>query len=234
MGGETAGVLIVRPDHARRIDLPGAGPCPRPVDIDRARTGFAHLVSLRVYAFARGVAIDGEAEADELFIILMRGEAEIAVSSGGRAVAAFSLRHEGGLRAIYMPPNSSYHLSAVTDCDIAYARAAARGTRFPETRGFTPTGDRLDVVGLAVGMDLALVTVQAGQEVQATSPRLPERFVHVRSDGAASAALAGEPLDDWDSAALRAGENAGLKVKTGMVEVLTISASVGGTAGSKT
>ncbi len=57
-------MLIVGPDFERWIGLPGAGPCPRSIDIDRSRTGFSNLVSLRVYSFAGGVVINCEGEAD--------------------------------------------------------------------------------------------------------------------------------------------------------------------------
>lgn len=222
-------MLIIHPDPARRIDLPGAGPCPRPVDIDRTRTGFGNLVSLRVYTFALGVTIDGEAEEDEVFVVLMRGEAEIAVSGEGRETGAFALRREGGMRAVYLPPHASYRLSAHSDCDIAYARVAARETRFPATRGFAPAGDRLDIARHAVGMDLALDKVCAGQAVDpAEHGHLLERFLHIRADGAASITIAGQPLHDWDSVALGTGEHAALAVGAGTVEVLTIMASAKG------
>jgi len=212
---------LFRPDFDRRIDLPGAGPCPRPVDIDRSVTGFSRLVALRVYSFAQGVAIDGEAEGDEVFIVLMRGRADIAISSGGHPHGPFLLRDDGGMRAVYMPPHAAYRLSAIDDCDIAYARVQPRGTTFRDVRGFAPTSGRLDIVGHADGMDLALVTLDAGPDLG----RLPERFVHVRSDNAFVATLCGERLGDWDSVAIDSGEAAVLDVQAGTADILIISAS---------
>ena len=218
-------MLMIRPDYERRIDLPGAGPCPRPVDIDRSRTGFSNLVSLRVYSFNESLVIDGEAEADEVFIVLMRGQAEIVVSRDGREVGGFSLRREGGSRAVYMPPRASYRLTAITDCDIAYARVQPWGTKFPGTCGFAPAADRLDIIGHAVGMELALATVQAGEDIGlAEGESSPERFIHVRSDDEMTATLAGERLHDWDSAALDVGEGGLLEVQTGTADILLISA----------
>lgn len=219
-----AAMLIVRPDFDRRIDLPGAGPCPRPVDIDRSSTGFSNLVSLRVYSFASGVVIDGDAEEDEVFIVLMRGLADVAVSSDGAQAGVFTLRVEGGARAVYMPPHASYRLTAVGDCDIAYARVQPISAPLPVAAGFGGTEDRLELIGYATGMDLTLATVGAGEHV-GRDRSSPERFVHVRSDDQGTATLAGQRLGDWDSAALAEGESFSLEGQTGTVDVLTVIAS---------
>lgn len=220
-------MLIIHPDFARRIDLPGAGPCPRPVDIDRSRTGFSNLVSLRIYSFAAGVKIDGEAEDDEVFIVLMRGQADIVVSSGGGHVGDFPLAADGGPRAAYLPPEASYRLTAVTDCDVAYARVQPRHAEAPEAIGFAQVGDRLDIQGYAANMDLSLATVGAGEGfmLAGRDETAPERFVHVRAIDGATATVAGERLADWDSAALSDGERAVLEVQDGSIDILTITAS---------
>lgn len=219
-------MLIIRPDFERRIDLPGAGPCPRPVDVDRSRTGFSDLVSLRVYSFARGAVIDGEAEGDEVFIVLMRGEADIAISQSDRQSSDFSLRRAGGARVVYMPPHASYRLTAKADSDIAYARVEPLGTQLPNPRAFAPAGERLDIIGHATGMDLALSTLMAGEAVGlAGDGYSPERFVHLRAVDEIRAIIAGEPLVDWDTVALDDGEITTMKIETGAADVLTISAS---------
>lgn len=225
-GRKPDGMLIVHADFERRIDLPGAGPCRRPVDLDRSRTGFPKLVSLRVYSFRQGVVIDGEAEADEVFIVLMRGEAGIKVAMEGNEAGVFSIAGNGGPRAVYMPPEASYRLTAVTDCDIAYARVEPLGTTLPETRSFAPTGDQLEVVGHATGMDLAFATVRAGAVVgHDKDGRSPERFVHFRAVDEMSAIVAGELVGDWDTIAFDDGESIIMKVEAGAADVLTVSAS---------
>jgi hypothetical protein len=224
--GTAGDMLIVRPDFARTIDLPGAGLCRRPIDIDRSRTGFSNLVSLRVYSFAAGVGIDGEAEGDEVFIVLMRGAADIAISQDGRTVGAFSLRREGGTRIVYMPPHASYRLTAAADCDIAYARAEPSGTKLPEVRSFAPDADRLDVAGHATGMNLALATVRAGEVVGLCEDgQSPERFVHIRAGDGTTATIGGDRLGDWDTAVLHDDEMDLIEIETGTAEILTVSAS---------
>jgi len=219
-------LLIVRPDFARRIDLAGAGPCSRPVDIDSASTGFAKLVALRVYSFARGATINGEAEDDEVFIVAMRGEADITISQDGHAADTFPLRRNGGLRAAYMPPNSAYRLTAVTDCDIAYARAQPLGTTFAGACGFGSNNGRVDIVGHATAMDLALFAVRAGGDIAlAERGNGAERIAHVRADETITAVLGADILEDWSSAAIGESDAPALTVETGSGEILLITAA---------
>ena len=70
---------LIFPDPARMIDLPGVGPCPRPVDIDQRLTGFQRLKSLRIYRFEPGPAIHGESEVDEVFITALEGRFAMAI-----------------------------------------------------------------------------------------------------------------------------------------------------------
>lgn len=217
---------IIRPDYNRRIDLPGAGPCPRPVDIDQSVTGFTGLVSLRVYSFSRGMVIHGEAEEDELFIVLMRGVIEVAVDQGAARVGAFSLRHDHGARAVYMPPQSAYLLKAGSDADVAYARVKPISTPLPEVRAFEPVNDRLDVVAHATGMAVTLAVLTPGYPFagEEASDAPPERLMHMRSDDGGAIVIAGGELADWDTAALASGEVVTVRQANGTVELLTIAA----------
>jgi 5-deoxy-D-glucuronate isomerase len=95
---------VIPPDFDRTVDLPGVGPTPRPVDVDRGVTGFRDLVSLRVYDFADGTVIEGEAEEDEVLVTLLSGAVEIAVT--GAREAAFRLDADGDW-AIYLPPGTT-------------------------------------------------------------------------------------------------------------------------------
>lgn len=223
-------MLIVKPDFQRRIDLPGAGPCPRPVDIDRTTAALTRLVSLRVYSFARGTAIDGEAEGDEVFIVLMRGAADFAVTAAG-STQAITLR-EDAARAFYMPPHSAYRLDAIADCDIAYARCMPMGDEAPPVRSFVPVDGRLDIGDHARGMTLSWAEMSPGSNDAPVTVDggSPERFVHVRSRGGV-ARLSGQDIGDWESAVLRDGEVAMIEVKGEKIDVLTISAAMRGRSG---
>ncbi len=223
---EIGAMKIFRPDHDRQIDLPGAGLCPRPVDLDQAVTGFSALRSLRVYSFAADVVINGEAEDDEVFIVLMRGEAQIDVSNDGRLIDTFSLNGADGVRVVYMPPLASYRLVTSSGCDIAYARVQHNTNAVPEVRGFARTSNRLEIAGHALGMNLLFVHAETGDVVDlAMQGQSHERFVHIRSDDHATFAINDELKEDWDSAALSDGENASLNISSGSVDLLWIGAS---------
>lgn len=118
-------MLIIDTDEARMIDLPGVGPCPRPVDIDESVTGFRALKSLRIYRFRPGSAIAGESEVDEVFVIPVTGR--IALSITGAHPVTAELSPEGPARALYMTPDHAYRLAPRTKTLVAYARAAADG-----------------------------------------------------------------------------------------------------------
>lgn len=225
-------MLITHPDFTRRIDLQGAGPCPRPINVDGASTSFTRLVALRVYTFAQGLTIDGEAEEDEVFIVVMHGLADITISQDGYAADTVALRRDGGSRAVYMPPHAAYRLIAVTDCDIAYARAQPIGFAFAATREFALHDRRLDVVGHATGMDLTLIAIGTGDApALADAGHGAERFLHVRAAGAINpaitVALGAERLTDWDAAALSESDMPALAVDAGAGEVLVITAAAG-------
>jgi 5-deoxy-D-glucuronate isomerase len=211
-------VRIVPPDFARRIELHGVGACPRPVDIGKADHDFATLVSLRVYSFAGGMVIHGDAEEDEVYVVLMRGTADVAVTKDGVEAGRWSLDPVGGIRAVYLPPLSSYRLTATAECNIAYARAVPAG-RVPLPAGFATNGGRV-ATDHATRMTMTLAPVVAGG--QGAAMLGGERFVHLRGHGAGT--LAAAPVGDWDSVLLDEGEDAALVVGQGMLDVLTIGA----------
>ena len=180
---------------------------------------------MRVYSFIHGIVIDGDAEYDEVFIIAMRGRAEIVVTKGDQTAVTFSMGSDGGPRAVYMPPSASYRLTAMSDCDIAYARVKPVEVQLPEPGGFASTGNRLDITGYATAMDLALTKVAAGHAVGLGDHEpSTERFVHLRAVDAMTASIAGEPLSDWDTVALN-NDASTIRVETGAAEILSISAS---------
>lgn len=158
---------IIDADPHRMIDLPGVGPCPRPVDIDQKLTGFARLKSLRIYRFAPNVTIEGESEEDEVYVVPLDGS--VAMQIGGDHPADARLSSKGD-RALYMTPHHAYRLTPSVVTQVAYARAAAEG-RVPTHVVAGPSG-----VG-AEHLRMALVDFAAG-EALATDPGR-ERLVHV-------------------------------------------------------
>lgn len=220
-------MLVIAPDFDNRIDLPGAGLCPRPVDIDQRVTGFSNLVSLRVYAFAEGLTIDGEAEDDELFIVLLLGQVDVDVNQG--RAGSYALRTDAGPRAVYLPPHDNYRLRSGRASDVAYARARPPvGATLKAAGSFQPTHGALSVQSYAESMDLALDMLAVGEVFapRGRSGSLPERLVHVRSLEHGWAEVGGQRVADWETLGLAPGESVGLDVKGGAIDALVITSTV--------
>lgn len=124
---------VIAADAARRIHLHGVGEVARPVDIDSSVTGFRHLKSLRIYHFLPGQVINGEAEGDEVCIVLMKGDITMEVQ--GRSTHTWHLQGRTNVftaapHVVYLPPHHSYRLTPQSEAEVAYARAEAEG-QFP-------------------------------------------------------------------------------------------------------
>ena len=148
---------IIDADNTRMIDLPGVGPCPRPVDIDQGVTGFNRLKSLRIYRFRPGPDIHGDSEVDEVFILPLSGGFDMQITGAHPLTVRVSAL--GPTRALYMPPGHSYSLTPRSAVTVAYARAEAQGS--VATRALAKT----ECVGLAEHLRYRLVTATAGQRI---------------------------------------------------------------------
>ena len=130
-------MILIKPLHERRIELPGVpSPVPRPVDIDSSVTGFASLRTLRIYRFEEGSVIEGHAEEDEVFIVVLSGAVELTMTANDIApvfvMLSDPLSAQGDGCAAYLPPGAAYKLIARSDADVAYARATPVGARPPQ------------------------------------------------------------------------------------------------------
>lgn len=210
-------MLVIPPDFDRVIDLPGVGPCPRPVDIDQAVTGFADLVSLRIYDFRGGSVVLGEAEADEVLVVLLSGAASFGVT--GDHQAAFALEADGDWAA-YLPPLHHYRLEALTDATVAYARARpTRGAASPAfaPQAFAPENGILVIDGPAERLRLRLRPL--GEEADASDGlgHDTERLVHLTGP----ARVGAEAYPPAHTLALSPGERV---LVSGEGEVLAVAA----------
>ncbi|HVG49777.1 MAG TPA: 5-deoxy-glucuronate isomerase, partial [Rubellimicrobium sp.] len=165
---------IIEPDFDRSIDLPGVGPTPRPVDVDQTTTGFKDLASLRIYEFADGTTIDGEAEADEVLVVLLAGAVSIAVT--GAHEAQFQLDADGDW-AIYLPPHHHYRLQPLTPATVAYARARPASAAAP--RAFRPVAGVLAIEEPAERLRLRLLPLEGETDASAGLGEDVERLAHL-------------------------------------------------------
>ena len=198
-------MLVIDADEDRMIDLPGVGPCPRPVDIDQRITEFKRLKSLRIYRFQPGLGIHGDSEGDEVFILPLAGVFDVAISGAHPLQATAG----GAVRAIYMTPQHSYLLTPQTPVVVAYARAGAVG-RVPSQalRGAASQG-------LAEHLSYRFAALVPGTGLAVAG----EALVHVIRGGieaAGAVAAAGQTL------AVPAGRAADLRA-VGLAELLIIA-----------
>lgn len=203
---------VIPPDFDRIVDLPGVGPTPRPVDVDRGVTGFRDLVSLRVYDFADGTVIEGEAEEDEVLVTLLSGAVEIAVT--GAREAAFRLDADGDW-AIYLPPRHHYRLRPLTPATIAYARARPEEVFAP--RAFRPVGGVLSVEEGVERLRLRLLPLEGETDASAGLGEDLERLAYLTGP----AEVEGRDLAPGHTLALSPGEGARV---TGAGELLVVAA----------
>lgn len=233
---------VIKADHDRRIPIHGVpGPVSRPVDIDQSITGFRDLRSLRIYRFDEGSVIDGDAEQDEVFVVVLAGSVEFTVS--GTQSDHFELSAAGGLPArgcvAYLPPRHTYRLRSHTESEVAYARATPDAPREPRAfaPGPTPASPGVTVVieeyahAERLRLQLLHVDTRAGQRDVALfddGPETNQLILHVRTEpeeGVATAFAsdgASVPLRSWDSCALTRVERPQLHLAAGATAVVLI------------
>ena len=190
-------MLIVRSDATRLIDIPGVpAPVRRPVDIDQANTGFSSLRTLRIYRFDAGAVIEGHAEEDEVYIVVLAGSIELTINTEEEEappetalLSAPSALREAACAA-YLSPGSSYKLIATSETDVAYARATPRNVRSPKIFTTPEQGSGagihllLEDTTCAERMSFGLLRIDATASPLSFSPaaREGERLIHVTGD----------------------------------------------------
>lgn len=125
---------IVRPDPRRTIHLDGVGDVRRPIEVGHDASGLTHL-SMRAYDFLEGQVIDGEAEGDEVAIVLLSGRAVLRVMADGidetYELTGRKDPFEAPAHAVYLPPHYRYQLRLERDSTVSYSRSEANGERAP-------------------------------------------------------------------------------------------------------
>ena len=237
---------ILKADHGRLIEISGVrGPVPRPVDIDQSNTGFATLRTLRIYTFAAGALIEGHAEEDEVFLVVLSGTVELTLvpPPGGGAemvqtLCAPEISGQAGEHACaaYLPPHSGYRLLPATQADVAYARATPSENRpatiFRSAAVSAGNGAHLllEQTSHAQHLQLRLLSIDASSasvDVPATSlPAGCETLLHVRtlppSGGATLLSANPAPLASWDTVVCAPGESPSLAIGIGATASLLV------------
>ena len=240
---------LIKADHDRRLELPGVPtPVRRPVDIDRQLTNFANLRSLRIYRFDAQSVINGHAEEDEVFVVVLAGSVEFSVEEAASAgewrtfkLSAAGSSNEGSCVA-YLSPHATYRLTPETDADIAYARATPVGGR-PST--VFPRSNSGDAHGISVLFEeqayaqrlrLRLVQIHASEDSVTFTPVRDsesgfEALVHIRTvpaERVATVASRSESIqpDSWDTVAVALAECPTLSIAKGSSALVLVVLAV--------
>jgi hypothetical protein len=231
-------MIVIKPDHHRHIDIPGVpAPVRRPVDIDPAKTGFTRLRTLRIYQFDQGSVIEGHAEEDEVFIVVLAGSVELTVNDGNANLDfSTTLSAPKGANRLacvaYLPPGAAYKLIPHTGADVAYARATPSGLRpakfFSSLATETAPGISvlLEETSHAERLRLRLLQFDATQHDISFTPIDEsgagcEALVHIRIDGAEQLAVVNRSpaqsawLESWDTLAMTPNEGLTLNIAKG-------------------
>lgn len=232
-------MTLLKADQNHGVALAGiSGLVPRPVDIDQTHTGFTTLRTFRIYRFEPPAVIDGHAEEDEVYLVVLAGSVELLVRRERwrsndrrfRLTAANSVQPVEC--AAYLPPHAEYQLTPLTSTDIAYARARPCSGRPPAILMSTPRVDAdgvcdlLDESRSAEKLRVRLLYIDAQREAVALKPiRLSdpvgEGLIHLRTtpgnDAARieSAGAAASPIDSWDTLVVACGDYPTLRVAVG-------------------
>ena len=238
---------LIRADYERLLEIPGVPALVRrPVDVDARGTGFVDLRSLRIYRFDAHAVVNGHAEEDEVFLVVMTGSVKLKITWGEAEEASMERtlsapdEEQGNAFVAYLPPHSEYRLTPLTDADVAYARSTPVGGRsarvFP---GGSPTVDGeaktfIDDSEYAERLRIRYVQIAATQNKVSFSPAGAsgaevETLVHVRTRPTSGAAVLFAPgserlrVDSWDTVALNRGDNVTLEFN-GKTAILVLSA----------
>lgn len=211
---------LIKPDFHGSVEIEGiAGPVPRPVSIDQAKTGFERLRTLRVYRFSEGVPVDGHAEEDEVLLVVLSGSVELKLTGEGTAVGPVQLdaaRSTSGTPCVaYLPPHGEYRLVPSAPADVAYVRARPQSGRPPRVFPRTPASGSRDsnlvfeemhyaeLLRIRIVLGPRLILGTQGDEILLHVQDLPDG-----TPGTARLATGEQvPISAWDTLAFHSGES---------------------------
>ena len=225
-------MILIKADHDRRIAIPGVPlPVRRPVDVDQAKTGFTVLRTLRIYRFDKESVIEGHAEEDEVFIVVIAGAVELTVTDRSTTLGPLTLSAADGAEGIhcaaYLPPGAAYKLIPKTGADVAYARATPSGIRpvkvfcsvaRPADPGVTVL---LEEVDHAERLRLRVIQCDGRERDVVFAPLQEtggEALVHIRTPAAESVAVVSKTqadpvwLESWDTVAAAPSDSVALHI----------------------
>ena len=204
-------MTIIEPDFDRLIDIPGAGPTPRPVEIDGRAAGFHDLLSFCIDDLADGAIVEGTAE-EEVLLVLLAGA--IAVDVTGPGAEEFRLDADGDW-GLHLPAGSGWRVRPLTPATLA--RASARSSAPFAPKALRPIDGTLILDGPDGSLRLRLHPLDGTPSHGPDVPESQERLLHFSGP----ARVDGRDLPPMHTLALKPGERA---IVAGEGEILAISA----------
>jgi hypothetical protein len=150
--------MRIASDPTRRLLIDGAGLVERPLEVTPELTGWA-APTARAYTYRAGQVIDGEAEADEMVMLLLRGDVELRADGVERRCARADPFADAPV-VLYLPPGGAYRASVRADSHVLYCRAPAAG-RLP-ARILAPEGGDVITADVAERLRIGEHRVAAG------------------------------------------------------------------------
>jgi hypothetical protein len=109
-------------DPARRLFFEGIGEVERPLEVTPEVTGWP-APSARAYQYRTGQVVDGDAEGDEMVMVLIEGELALRATGLEERVCARRDPLTDAATVLYLPPGASYRAEVRHDARVLYCRA---------------------------------------------------------------------------------------------------------------
>jgi KduI/IolB family len=112
----------VASDPGRRLFFEGIGEVERPLEVTPELTGW-DAPSARAYQYRMGQVVDGDAEDDEMVMVLLWGEVALSATGIDERVCVRRDPFTEPATVLYLPPGGSYRADVRADAHVLYCRA---------------------------------------------------------------------------------------------------------------
>jgi hypothetical protein len=109
-------------DPERRLFFEGIGVVERPLEVTPELTGWL-APTARAYRYGAGQVVDGDAEGDEMVMVVLWGELALCATGVEERVCVRRDPFRDPATVLYLPPGGSYRAEVLADAHVLYCRA---------------------------------------------------------------------------------------------------------------